>query len=55
MNKKTTNRRRIVQSRVRALTPLDTEKIRKSELNKLQRSKKTCASLTEQASQFEFF
>lgn len=51
--KKTNKRRRIVRSTVRALIPLDTEKIRKSELNKLKRSKKTCASLADQATQFE--
>lgn len=53
MKKKTTKRRHIVHSSVRTLIPLDTQKIRKSELNKLKRSKKTCASLQAQAEQFE--
>ena len=40
-------------SKVRALIPLDTAKIRKSELNKLKHSKKTCATLADQVAQFE--
>jgi len=51
--KKSTQKKRIVRSKVRALIPLDTEQIRKSELNKFQRSKKTCASLKAQTEQFE--
>ncbi len=53
MTKKNTKRTRITRSAVRALIPLDTEKIRKSELNKFKRSKKTCAALKAEAEQFE--
>ena len=53
MKKKTIKRQRMVHSEVRALIPLDTEKIRKSELNKFNRSKKTYANLKDQAEQFE--
>jgi len=51
--KKSTKKIRIVPSTVRALIPLDTEQIRQSELKKLNRSKKTCASLKAQTEQFE--
>lgn len=53
MKKKTAARRRIAYASTRSLIPLDTAKIRKSELSKLKRGKKTCASLTKQAEQFE--
>ena len=51
--KKHAQRKRVVPSTIRALIPLDTETIRKRELNKFKRSKKTCATLKAQAEQFE--
>ncbi len=53
MKNKTNKRQRITRSKVRALVPLNTDKIRRNELNKLKCNKATCASLKEQAEQFE--
>lgn len=47
------NPQRVRRSKVRALVPLDTNKIRKSDLSKFKRSKTTCAKLTDQVEQFE--
>lgn len=46
-------RRRIVYSKCRALVPLDTEKIRKSEQKKLKRQKANCAVLDAELAKFE--
>ena len=51
--KKKRKPQRVRRSKVRALVPLNTDKIRKSELNKFKRSKTTCAKLTDQVEQFE--
>jgi hypothetical protein len=53
MKKKQSKPQRGRRSKVRALVPLDTEKIRKNELTKFKRSKTTCAKLTDQVEQFE--
>jgi hypothetical protein len=54
MTKKYTRKnQRATRSTVRALIPLDTEKIRKQELAKFNRSRTTCASLKDQAAHFE--
>jgi hypothetical protein len=54
MTKKNTRKsQRAARSTVRALIPLDTEKIRRSELGKFKRSRTTNASLTAQLNEFE--
>ncbi len=51
--KKKNKPHRVRRSKVRALVPLNTDKIRKSELTKFKRSKTTCTKLTDQVEQFE--
>ena len=51
--KKKKKTQRVRRSKIRALVPLDTNKIRKSDLSKFKRSKTTCAKLTDQVEQFE--
>ena len=51
--KKKNKSQRVRHTKVRALIPQDTDKIRKSELTKFKRNKTTCAKLTDQIEQFE--
>ena len=52
-SKKSPKKESIVYSPCRALIPLDTEKIRKSEMGKLQRQKKALAALSAELEWFE--
>ena len=51
--KKKSKPKRVQRSKVRAIIPLDTQKIRKNELNKFKRNKTVYAQLTDQVEQFE--